>query len=301
VDSVLRQSFQDFEAILVDDGSPDNSGRICDEYARQDSRVRVIHKKNGGLSDARNYGIEAAEGEYILFIDSDDRFSDDSTLASLHKVISDSHPDLIFYSTNDIYSSGEVRLARGQYPDLRGLSKKEAVNRIIDCGKYPGAAWIIGIRSEVLKSNDIYFPVGYTAEDYIWILKAIRYSETIATSNDAIVDHYQEIPGSITSCSNPNGIKGIHLAIDYWLSSRREYAWPAGIDSMILKMFMVAIINYAGLSKGNKQDVKPLLDSDKRLLNLITGKKATLLRLCLNTLGLDVTSRLLTFAYNHAK
>ncbi|EME8139564.1 glycosyltransferase, partial [Enterococcus faecium] len=72
VDSILAQTFTDFEVILVDDGSPDNSGAICDEYAKLDSRVRVIHKENGGLSDARNAGIEIAKGKYLGFVDSDD-------------------------------------------------------------------------------------------------------------------------------------------------------------------------------------------------------------------------------------
>lgn len=72
VDSILSQTFGDFELILVDDGSPDNCGAICDEYAAKDSRVRVIHQKNGGLSAARNAGIDAAVGKYIMFCDSDD-------------------------------------------------------------------------------------------------------------------------------------------------------------------------------------------------------------------------------------
>ena len=72
VDSILSQTFLDFELILVDDGSPDNSGAICDDYAAKDSRVRVIHKENGGLSSARHAGIDAAQGEYLFFLDSDD-------------------------------------------------------------------------------------------------------------------------------------------------------------------------------------------------------------------------------------
>ena len=72
VDSVLEQSYKDFELILVDDGSPDNCPRICDEYARKDSRVHVIHQMNSGVSAARNKGIEHAKGEWISFIDSDD-------------------------------------------------------------------------------------------------------------------------------------------------------------------------------------------------------------------------------------
>lgn len=77
VDSIVNQTYKDFELILVDDGSPDNSGKICDEYAKKDSRIKVVHKKNGGLSDARNAGMAVATGEYISFIDSDDYVSDD--------------------------------------------------------------------------------------------------------------------------------------------------------------------------------------------------------------------------------
>lgn len=77
IDSILAQTFTDFELILVDDGSPDNSGKICDEYAQKDSRIKVIHKENGGVSSARNAGLDAAKGEWICFVDSDDLISPD--------------------------------------------------------------------------------------------------------------------------------------------------------------------------------------------------------------------------------
>ncbi len=75
--SVLNQSFQDYEVILVDDGSPDQSGRICDEYAEKDRRIRVLHKKNGGPSSARNAGLDAAAGDFVFFLDSDDEMCED--------------------------------------------------------------------------------------------------------------------------------------------------------------------------------------------------------------------------------
>jgi glycosyltransferase involved in cell wall biosynthesis len=87
LDSILRQSFTDYEVILVDDGSTDDSPKICDAYSRQDGRVKVIHKENGGLSDARNAGILQAKGEYITFIDSDDTIAEDTLSLVIEKII----------------------------------------------------------------------------------------------------------------------------------------------------------------------------------------------------------------------
>ena len=78
VQSLVNQTYKNIEIILVDDGSPDRCPLLCDEYAQKDSRVRVIHKKNGGLSDARNVGLQATTGEYVLYIDSDDYIDLDS-------------------------------------------------------------------------------------------------------------------------------------------------------------------------------------------------------------------------------
>ena len=84
VDSILAQTFEDFELILINDGSKDQSGDICDEYAAKDSRVKTIHKTNGGVSSARNAGLRIAQGEYIAFIDSDDYIDNDYLLGFKH-------------------------------------------------------------------------------------------------------------------------------------------------------------------------------------------------------------------------
>ena len=83
VESVFAQTFQDWELLLVDDGSPDKSGRLCDEYAAWDPRVRVFHKGNGGVSSARNLGMREARGEYLFFIDADD-WIDAQALSLIH-------------------------------------------------------------------------------------------------------------------------------------------------------------------------------------------------------------------------
>lgn len=88
IDSVLMQTFTDFELLLVDDGSPDNSGMICDEYALKDVRVKVLHQENKGLSGARNAGIENSVGNYVVFIDSDD-YVKDNYLCNLLQILPD--------------------------------------------------------------------------------------------------------------------------------------------------------------------------------------------------------------------
>lgn len=95
VDSILAQSFSDFELLLIDDGSTDNSRTICDEYASNDSRIHVFHKPNGGVSSARNFGLDCSKGEYIIFIDADDFWLDESALSRLFEIVSSNDLDIV--------------------------------------------------------------------------------------------------------------------------------------------------------------------------------------------------------------
>ena len=109
VESILVQTFQDFELILVDDGSPDNCPQMCDNWAERDSRIRVIHKENGGLPDARNYGINAACGEYITFVDSDD-WVEKEFLETLYQGMIQNNADVVQCNYQQVY--GEKKIER---------------------------------------------------------------------------------------------------------------------------------------------------------------------------------------------
>lgn len=115
VQSILAQSFEDYELILVDDGSPDSCGRLCDSYAASDSRICVIHKDNGGLSDARNAGIEASRGKYLSFVDSDD-YIDKEMIATLYKMNETYRTEIAICGALDVYCNREVK-------DTHGASK----------------------------------------------------------------------------------------------------------------------------------------------------------------------------------
>lgn len=98
--SILNQNLEDFELLLVDDGSPDNCGRMCDEWAQKDRRIRVFHKENGGLSDARNFGISNAEGEYITFVDSDDELAPGTLAYMIELLDRNEEADVVEYTVH---------------------------------------------------------------------------------------------------------------------------------------------------------------------------------------------------------
>ena len=97
IDSVLNQTYTQIEIILVDDGSPDNCGAICDEYAERDNRIKVIHKENGGLSDARNAGLAIAQGDFVYFLDSDDYLRKNEAIEELLAVCGIESSDIVYF------------------------------------------------------------------------------------------------------------------------------------------------------------------------------------------------------------
>lgn len=114
VDSIINQSYKNLEIILVDDGSTDNSSKICDEYLKKDNRIKVIHKKNGGLSDARNTGLDSAKGNYISFIDSDDYISSDYYEKMINKIIKDKS-DLCITDIKTVYENDNYEFVNKAY------------------------------------------------------------------------------------------------------------------------------------------------------------------------------------------
>lgn len=126
ISSVTKQTYKEFEIILINDGSKDNSGTICDEYAKKDKRIKVIHQENAGVSTARNVGIKNAFGDYIIFVDSDD-FIEINMLEKLNNIIEKNQVDCVIYNLNNIIDSGFI--AEEELIDcMIKLIKSEIVN-----------------------------------------------------------------------------------------------------------------------------------------------------------------------------
>ena len=115
LDSIVNQTYRDLEIILIDDGSTDNSGAICDEYGQKDSRIKVVHKTNGGLSSARNCGLEIARGDYITFIDSDDYIESD-TIETVVKTFLNKQVEVVLIREKQVNEKGETTKIVGDKP-----------------------------------------------------------------------------------------------------------------------------------------------------------------------------------------
>lgn len=129
LDSIINQSYKNIEIILVDDGSNDTSGKICDEYEKKDERIKVIHKKNGGLSDARNVGIEESKGEYICFIDSDD-YIEPNMIEDLYKACIDYNVKIASCDKIRELENGK-KVFEKKYESSRMITKKEAYSNML--------------------------------------------------------------------------------------------------------------------------------------------------------------------------
>jgi glycosyltransferase involved in cell wall biosynthesis len=130
IDSILNQSYSNFELILVNDGSTDNSGKICSDFEKKDSRIKVINKDNGGLSDARNHGIDIASGRYITFIDSDD-FVEVDYIFYLYNLLKKYGTKISICAYNILLENGEkINLGKGFEETL--MSKEDSFKRMLN-------------------------------------------------------------------------------------------------------------------------------------------------------------------------
>ena len=178
IDSVINQSYSNLEIILVDDGSPDNCGKICDKYAKKDNRIRVIHKTNGGLSDARNNGIKIATGNYIAFIDSDDYVTEDY-IEYLLKLIIDNNSDISIvmpYEVDENYIVKKIFKREKIY----NYNSNDALKTMLYQKKFETSAWGKLFKKNVV--NGIYFPTGKIYEDIGTIYKYILRAKKITFS-----------------------------------------------------------------------------------------------------------------------
>ncbi|MDD9148995.1 MULTISPECIES: glycosyltransferase family 2 protein [unclassified Sporolactobacillus] len=187
IESIIRQSYKDLEILLVDDGSSDGSGRICDQYGKIDKRIKVIHKKNGGLSDARNVGIDLARGNYIGFVDSDDYIHEDMYL-SLYDTIRLNGCDIAEVGYQTFFHDDDIK-DPDDYSRVILYTKQQAVIGAIVNHQCQTYVWNKLYKKELW--NKVRFPKGKLFEDEFTTYKIFNRSAKVAVLNKKMYYYFQ--------------------------------------------------------------------------------------------------------------
>ncbi len=201
LDSVINQTYKNLQIIIVDDGSPDKCGEICNEYAKRDDRIQVIHKKNGGISDARNVGIRAATGKYIGFVDSDDYISSDM-FEDMYNLIESQKADVCI--TNFYTVNGDNVSIKNIDAEDKILSSIEVLKEILLDKSIQSYAWNKLYKRELF--NDIEYPVGKKYEDIGTTFYIMEKCDKIIVSSKPYYYYYINRSDSIVNIKSEDSI-----------------------------------------------------------------------------------------------
>ena len=242
IDSIINQTYRNLEIILVDDGATDNSGKLCDELAKLDNRIKVYHKKNGGLSDARNYGVERAIGDYIGFVDSDD-YIDAEMYEKLYEAIKKEDVDVAECNFRFIYSNRIANYTEDNYYLI--LNRDEYTKEYVNMNRVFGAAWTKLIRSSLAK--EIKFPKGKLFEDGFYSLELMKKARSFVIFDSPYYNYVMRENSITNSKFNEKNLDLIEIAddiYDYVVSTypylkkeadrRKMYSYFNTLDAIIV-------------------------------------------------------------------
>ena len=217
--SIINQKYRNLEIILVDDGSTDGSGEICDEFKEIDNRIVVYHKENGGQSSARNYGIQKAIGDYIIFIDSDDYIHPEMIL-SLYEEIKKSKADVSVCGIMNVYNTKEVPQCNNT--ELQFIcTEKEFLKELLIGEKVPGSICNKLLKKEI--AEKLSFPEGKIYEDAFYHLDLIKIAKTYVVTTKPYYYYYHRSNSSTTEKYNSKRLDAIEVYAKYAKYIEKEY------------------------------------------------------------------------------
>lgn len=306
LESILVQSWNDYEIILVDDGSTDSSPLICDSYAEKYAMIRVIHKENKGLSDTRNRGIEQAFGEYVYFPDSDD-WLEPNTFSELSDVIEELTYDIISFN-REFVTSEEDKLISAK-SRIQKLSGKQALLEMLNQGDVTGFANDKIYRKKLFLDNDIEFPVGKYYEDLGTNYKLFLKATKVYVTNQKYYHYLITNPDSITQSWNEQKLQdmfGFYREIYYSPLVREKFEeleieilqayYINGLIHILSSLYKSNIsAQYSDIEKDIKQEIVKNSLGVTKLLNQPNKIKYLLYKLGLLKILFETQSKLLRY------
>lgn len=303
VHSVLKQDYKNFEVLLVDDGSTDNSPLLCDEFAQKDGRVKVIHKKNGGTSDARNSGLRASTGDYVMFMDNDDFWDDEKALYEIAQQLEETNADVLIFPTKLFHEdTGTIEAPkalpnRSEICNTSNTETAEQLAVLIHNRLLIRAVWSKVIRRTLIIENDLFFEKGLRNEDTDWTARLLL----CAKNYDVYLNPFYVYRKGHSSAQTSKGLKYKEVHDLTVVLERSITAFEKTTDASLRKVLLsylaypyavwMAQIRLVDKSK-IKEDIK-LLKSYAYLLNYNLDPDVAVVSKVYRLLGFQLTSFLL--------
>lgn len=290
ISSVLEQSYPNIELILVDDGSPDYSGKICDEYASKDDRIRVIHKNNGGTCEARNVGLQYVSGKYLMFMDGDDWLAK-NCVEYLFGLIHETGAEMAM--TSDVFTT---RCFKQNPPKaIKVLTPEQAVCEILYV-KTPVGPWNKLYTTEVIKKNNLTFSVPWFGEGLWFSVMAAQYSNFVAYGNQKVYVYRKNNPNSGTTVRNVqhglNSLQNIYYIKEKLIvrTKNTEYAanWHIWKNNFNLLVFIIG----ANAVNKYKKDYEMALKNLRKMMMSVFIHSDIGLRRKIGVIGLSIMPNL---------
>lgn len=248
VESIVNQTYKNLEIILVDDGSPDNCPKMCDDWAKKDNRIKVIHKENGGLSDARNAGLKIAKGKYIAFVDSDD-WVEKNYILYLYKAIFDNNADLSACDVRIVPDGEEVTEVERIFHTSNVSSCEEALSQLIKGKRYRAVAWNKLYRREIVEYE--YFEVGKLHEDEFYTYRIFDKCKRLIYV-DIPLYNYRQRSGSIMAIQSIRHLDGLEASFRRLSFLKEKY--PRLYKSDKITFCIGCIFSYSNACNGEYDD-----------------------------------------------
>ena len=306
VDSVINQHLLDIELILVDDGSPDRCPEICDNYSDKYDFIKVIHKKNGGLSEARNYGLENAKGEYIIFMDSDDWWNYEVAVSKLiDYALHHTDVDMFLFDGLD-YIEGEGYFQRNEHQNFHDIdvsSVKAYYQSLLNNGNLEVSANTKILKRQFLIDNQLLFTPNLLSEDNEWMMRVLRVAKKVDKLEEPLyicrLGRANSITNTIKKINITDLLSIVKESIDYYIDHDNEVKEQELCFASYLWFCALGLANR--LNKSELKEVKPLFKETSSVCSYSNSKKTKLCNTVYRIFGFDTTIKILGTYLKHKK
>ena len=307
VNSVLKQTYDNVEIILVDDGSPDSCPEICDRLASENENITVIHKENGGSSEARNFGMKAAKGDFICFLDSDDYWDEEDALEYLVNIALSEDADVVTYGLKKVRASDGSFVFEKRYEldNIENLTSAELFEKMVRESKLNISACLKLMKRSFLIENDLFFKVGMKTEDLEWAIRFFACEPEISVYFHSFYVYRIGREGSNTSTMDYGHLKDfcdiIDSSIEIINNTDKSIQKPLMSYLMYQTVILVALTGKIKMTKAQRNEINSYLsDVCKKYLKSNTmDKKVQLANKIYRLFGYGVMQKVLCLYLNH--